>query len=241
MQYILVQGGDTSSGERTIAVDRRALVPAGVTPTPTQHRRHRRVRADDVLVKLRLGDGLLVVKVEDISMGGLFARTHRDVPWGAFVELGLLRAGHDELRLAGIVVSDARRGGLALRFEGVDAVTLATLRRLVLEQQVRPAADDIERAPPDDPAVAGRDRELDELRRRVAMLHAENERLRVEVGDGHAAQRLVGRLQVELERMKARVDGDVVVGSDVLADVHRDVETAWVAIARVADAMTKLR
>jgi hypothetical protein len=240
MQYILVQGGDTSSGERTIAVDRRALVPVGPA-TPAQHRRHRRVRADDVLMKLRLGDGMLVVKVEDISMGGLFARTHRDVPWGAFVELGLLRAGNDELRLAGIVVSDGRRGGLALRFEGVDAVGLATLRRLVLEQQVRPVLDDVERGASDDPATAGRDRELDELRRRVAVLHAENERLRVEVGDGHAAQRLVGRLQVELERMKARVDGDVVVGSDVLADVHRDVETAWVAIARVADAMSKLR
>ena len=60
--------------------------------------------------------------------------------------------------------------------------------------------------PPSD-ELTGRDRELDELRRRVGLLVAENERQRVEIEAAGEAQRLVGRLQMEIERLKARSTG----------------------------------
>jgi hypothetical protein len=251
MQYILVHGRgepDPSDDDDTqvITVDRR-LVMASTTPSPAQqHRRHRRARAEELLVKVRIGDGMVVAKVEDISLGGLYARMQREVPFGAFVELALLRPGHDEVLLTGVVVADgARRAGLAVRFENLPEHTTAVLRRLVLEQQVRAAGNDpdadVTPTAPLAHAPATRDVELDELRRRVASLSAENERLRAEVAEADAAHKLVGRLRLEVERLKASADHQTVVDAGVLADIQRDAETAWIAIARVSDAVKKLR
>ncbi len=216
-------------------MEARALVPTVPGPL-AQHRRHPRVRAADLLVKLRVGAGMLVVRVDDISVGGLFARAAHPLPWGAALELTLVRAGFEEVALLAVVVSDPRRTGLALRFEGVEGPALAALRRLLDAQQADAAAERASGMPLADGAgVVG------DLRARVALLQAENDRLRHEVSAGHEAQRLAGRLQVELDRLRARVDGDVVVDCEALAVVQRDVEAAWVAVARVVDAVTRLR
>jgi uncharacterized small protein (DUF1192 family) len=251
MQYILVNGSDSSSSsssssserEDTAAADSRALVTIVGSPSP-QHRRHPRTRASGLLVKIRVGAGFLVQGVEDISLGGLFARSSRELPRGTAVELALLRAGHDELPLLAVVVSEGRRGGLALRFEGVASGAQGALRQLVAEQRTRAVVEFADAA--SEPAArtlqsSTADRAVDELRQRLASLQGENERLRVEVAAGHEAQRLAGRLQVELDRLRSRIDGDVVVDCEALASVQRDVETAWVAVARVADAITRLR
>jgi hypothetical protein len=269
MQYILIHDRnetESSEAEATgFALERREAVATAINvpsfgpatgpsfgssgaswgPSAAQHRRHRRTRADELLVKLRIGDGMLVARVEDISVGGLFAPTQRTVPYGAFVELALLRPGHDELPLTGVVVADgAQRAGLALRFEGVGAAAAAALRRVVLEQQVRAAGDDpdvdVSPTTPLVPGESARDHALDELRRKVALLQAENERLRAEVKDADAAHALVGRLRLEVERLRAGADHRTVVDAAALADLQRDAEQAWVAAARVADAVRKL-
>jgi hypothetical protein len=253
MQYILVHGRSESEASsddndtQVITIDRRALLaPSSSSTALQQHRRHRRARAEELLVKVRIGDGMVVAKVDDISVGGLYARMQREVPFGAFVELSLLRPGHDEVALTGVVVADgARRAGLAVRFENLSPSSSAALRRVVLDQQVRAAGNDpdVDVAPttPLTHAPFTRDVELDELRRQVAALTTENERLRAEVAEADAAHRLVGRLRLEVERLKASADHQAVIDTSDLADIQRDAETAWVAIARVSDAVKKLR
>lgn len=214
------------------------------------HRRHKRTRAEELLVKIRVGDSMLVAKVEDISVGGLFARTQKVIPLGAFVELALLRPGHDELSLTGVIVDDSsKRSGLAVKFEGLSGLANAELRRTVLDQQVKHANGDpdadVAPAKAMRPAaeLTGRDRELDELRRKVALLSAENERLRAEVAMAEGAQKLVGRLQVENERLKT-TRGPAAAGAVdplVLADIRRDADAAWQAIARLADNVDKIK
>jgi hypothetical protein len=255
MQYILVHGrgaSDAPTADDDPAAtrgERQALVSSAPTVAQAlqQHRRHRRAPADELLVKVRIGDGMVVAKVEDISIGGLYAPMQREVPFGAFVALALLRPGHDELQLTGVVVADgAKRTGFAVRFEGLDAPAVAALRRVVLEQQVRAAGNDPDvdvapTAPLASTAPLRRDEELDDLRRRVAALTAENERLRADAADADAAHRLVGRLRLEVERLKASADQRTIVDAAILADIQRNAETAWVAVARVSDAVTKLR
>jgi hypothetical protein len=205
-------------------------------------------------VKVRVGDGMVVARVDDISVGGLFARTKRTLPIGAFVELSLLRPGYEELALTAVVVDHTeRRAGLALRFEALTGTAAAALRRVVFDQHVRHVATDTN-ADPDSgvaPAVAmtasmtaqpvARDVELDELRRRVALLQAENERLRVEAQDADESHKLVGRLRLEVERLRARADGRVAVDADIVGELHRDAENAWMALARVVDIVAKLK
>ncbi|MDP2345954.1 MAG: PilZ domain-containing protein [Deltaproteobacteria bacterium] len=213
--------------------------PVRFTPVPHTHRRHKRARAEELLIKVRIGDGLLVARVEDISIGGLFARTQKVIPIGAFVEMGLLRPGHEELGLTGVVVADsARRAGLAITFQGVDGPARAELRRVVLDQQVKSAVTNevsVETTRAMRPAsdeLVGRDRELEELRRRIAQLSAENEQLRGEL-------EAVGRA-LEIERLRSR-SGDDAVDPELLASLKRDTELAWTAIARLSDTCEKIR
>ncbi|MDP2345426.1 MAG: PilZ domain-containing protein [Deltaproteobacteria bacterium] len=214
------------------------------------HRKHKRARTDELLIRVRVGNGVVIAKVEDISVGGLFARTQNVIPVGAFVEIDLLRPGHEELSLTGVIVADtAQRAGLAVSFQNLDGRTNAELRRVVLDQQVKDANGDPDvdvqptrrMLPPSD-ELTGRDRELDELRRRVGLLSAENERQRVEIEAAGEAQRLVGRLQMEIERLKARSTGtSAAVDADLLSNIRRDAETAWAAIARLSDNCDKIK
>lgn len=269
MQYMMVPKRDEETVRKTPDTGSTALIRVDAPSTKTlataspvpqvtatdakpqqTHRRHKRTRAEELLLKVRVGDGMLVAKVEDISVGGLFARTQKVIPVGAFVEMSLLRPGHDELPLTGIVVDDtAKRAGLAVKFESLSGLANAELRRTVLDQQVKHASGDPDadvsptqqmRAASDE--LTGRDRELDELRRKVALLSAENERLKSEALMAEQAHKLVGRLQVEIERLKARTTGGgVAVDPELLGDIKRDAETAWTAIARLSDNVDKIK
>ena len=232
-------------GNRAIAAPRAEVS----SPVPTGHRRHKRARAEELLVKVRVGDGMLVARVEDISIGGLFARTQKIIPVGAFVEMGLLRPGHEELSLTGVVVADTgKRAGLAVKFENLGPPAHAELRRVVLDQQVKSANDAADVEPTrgmrpaqlDAPSPA-RDRELEELRRRVALLSAENEQLRADVEAAARSQQMVGRaLEIEHLRSRSSIGGGV-VDADLLATIKRDCELAWTAIARLSDSCEKIR
>jgi hypothetical protein len=158
--------------------------------------------------------------------------------------MGLLRPGHEELALTGVVVADSsRRAGLAVAFQGLHGPTRSELRRVVLDQQVKSAtADDVEptrgmRASDEEPE--GRDRELDELRRRLSLLTAENEKLRSELEDALNAHLMVGRA-LEIEKLRAR-SGDHGIDVELLGAIKRDAELAWTAIARLSDACDKMR
>ncbi len=255
MQYILVREPD-AEGSASAAPDPLfsednawsddATAPRTVA-TPRAYRRHPRTRTDALLVKVRIGDKMNVAKVHDISLGGLLAACHKDVPMGAYVELALLRPGHDEVALSGIVVANTTwRAGLAVRFENLTEAMLVFLRHAVVPEE-NPRRDVVDNV---DPATLGeatrlvdqeQKREFDALRRRVARLQAENERLRTEVDEGESAQRLAGRLQVEIERLKATAEGHAVVTSDALAELQRHAEVAWAAVARLVDTLRSLR
>ncbi len=258
MEYLMVKPGRTldmmpapaADGAMPITHEQR---PAPEPPTSLEragpsHRRHLRIRADQLMAKVRVGDGSVVAKVDDISMGGLFASTTRAIPVGAFVELALIRPGADEVKLGGVIVDDAeRRRGLAIRFEAMSPNGARQVKRIVEEQQDRALGKDPDRGvertrlirAPD--ATAHRDEELNALRARMAELQAENELLKKKAEAGDAAVALAGRLQLDIERLKGRHGGGGGVDLEALADIRRDAELAWTAIARLTDAVDRLR
>jgi uncharacterized small protein (DUF1192 family) len=228
----------------------RPIGPSMSSVPPPVHRRYARTRADSLMVRFRVGDGVVVARVADISMGGLFAPTTSTIPVGAFVEFSLLRPGADEVQVGGVVVDDAeRRHGLAVRFEAMTPEAARQVRRIVEELQdknegrvnpdrgverarlIRPAADE----------VAQRDQEITALRQKIALLTAENNRLRAEAENGAEAEKLVGRLRLEIERLKARGFGEGGLDPELLSDIKRDAELAWTVIARLSDNVDKLK
>lgn len=206
------------------------------------------MRVEHLMVKIRVGNGAVIARVEDISMGGFFAATTKPIPFGAFIELWLLCAGGEEISVGGVVVDDAeRRRGLAVRFEAISIEAGQQLRRVVEQQHESDGRSDpdqgvararLMRAPTNE---SQREDELATLRMQVALLTTDNKRLRVEAAGRAEAERLVGRLRIQLERHEAR---DVVIGAidpAVLADIQRDADIAWTAIARVTDAVAGLQ
>jgi hypothetical protein len=258
MQYMMVNNTSTTADMAPTSASTSAstsLTRAAATGAPAStreisggHRRHVRTRAEAVIVKLRVGQGVLVAKVDDISVGGFFATTDHAIPVGAFVELSLLSPGMAEVSLGGVVVDDtSHRRGLAVRFEAMSAEAARAVSRLVDAQHDRSEGADPDRGV--EPAramgalndVAVRDHELEQLRRQVAALKAENEQLRVDARSGHEAISLVGRLQLEVERLKQQQSGGVCLDVATLGDIKRDAEVAWTAIARLTDAVGRLR
>ncbi|HEY1099566.1 MAG TPA: PilZ domain-containing protein [Myxococcota bacterium] len=206
-----------------------------------------RVRGDAVLLKARVGQGSLIARVVDVSPGGCFADVAHSIPCGAFVELSLLHAGAGEIAIGGIVVADsAQRRGLAIRFAAVADEAGHRLRRLVealtLAANDGEAADDVDDGDdPDGEGASGRDDAVARLRAEMAALRADNERLTREARANADAVLLVGRLQLEVERLRRQVDEDVRVDVAALGDIKRDAELAWTAIARVSDALGRWR
>ena len=263
MQYMMVNNTSTNTSTSTststsspsstadmapsTALSRTA-VPASTREISGGHRRHVRTRAEAVIVKLRVGQGVLVAKVDDISVGGFFATTDHAIPVGAFVELSLLSPGAAEISLGGVVVDDTNhRRGLAVRFEAMSPEAARAVSRLVEAQQDRREGNDPDRGVEPARAMRGlddaavRDHELEVLRRQVAALKAENEQLRNDARSGHEAISLVGRLQLEIERLKQQQTGGVSLDVATLGDIKRDAEVAWTAIARLSDAVGRLR
>lgn len=267
MEYLMVKAergtvdmADTAGSEVMPATEEaatKALVALPVSrlpalrssSAPAVHRRHLRTRVEELMVKFRVGDGVLVARIADISLGGFFAPSRKIIPVGTFLELSLLRPGFDEICVGGVVVDDAeRRKGLAVRFEAMSPEAARHVRRLVEEQQDRTEGADpdrgiartrLMRGSSEEPA--NRDEELESLRKHVALLSADNERLKAEAETGAEAEKLVGRLRIEVERLKGRGVGRSGFDVEILSDIRRDAELAWTAIARLTDAVDRLK
>lgn len=202
------------------------------------------------MVKIRVGDGAVIARVDDISMGGFFAATTKVIPFGAFIELSLMCAEGDEIRVGGVVVDDAeRRRGLAVRFEAISIEAGHQLRRVVEQQHERDCRSDpdqgvararLMRAPGGENA---REDELGALRLQVALLATDNKRLRGEATARAEAEQVVGRLRIEVERLQAQVvfGGGHGIDANVVDTLKDNADAAWTAIARLADTIATLK
>ncbi|HEY1100625.1 MAG TPA: hypothetical protein VGF99_16920, partial [Myxococcota bacterium] len=65
--------------------------------------------------------------------------------------------------------------------------------------------------------------------------------LRGELRASADAVSLVGRLQLEVERLRQHVSASVGVDVALLGDIKRDADVAWTAMARVSDALGRIR
>src|ERR1041385_1415120 len=84
-------------------------------------RRYVRTRAQNLVAHLRVGDRTIQAPVDDISMGGMLARTMESIAIGTAVMFDLARPGLKKpLRLLGVVVDTRVGRGLGIRFDGLD-------------------------------------------------------------------------------------------------------------------------
>jgi DNA-binding transcriptional ArsR family regulator len=204
------------------------------------HRRYRRARLEDVFVRFRVGDQTVLAKVVDVSEGGAFVRAKHTVPVGAFLELTLVQAGHDECVLHGIVIDDvAKRAGMALRFTALSDPARAAVGRLLAETPDTPEVHNtLEVTTPTDVSTA---KGVEELRQQIRALEQENRALRERAQWADQAEAVIGRLQLEVERARER--GKHADGLSVV-DVHAlraDAEGAYLAMRAVLDKLDKTR
>ena len=95
-------------------------------------RRYVRTRAQNLVAHLRVGDRLIQAPVDDISMGGMLARTSESIPIGTAVMFDLARPGLKKpLRLLGVVVDTRVGRGLGIRFDGLDREAAERLGDLI--------------------------------------------------------------------------------------------------------------
>jgi hypothetical protein len=100
--------------------------------TRPNQRRYMRTRAQNLVAHLRVGDQTIQAPVEDISMGGLLARTVESVPIGTALMFDLARPGLKRpLRLLGVVVDNRLGRGIGIRFDGLDRETNDRLSELI--------------------------------------------------------------------------------------------------------------
>src|SRR5687767_12808566 len=97
-------------------------------------RRYARIRAQNLVAHLRVGDRLIQAPIEDISMGGMLARTMESIAIGTAVMFDLARPGLKKpLRLLGVVVDTRVGRGLGIRFDGLDKETSDRLGDLIAD------------------------------------------------------------------------------------------------------------
>jgi chaperonin cofactor prefoldin len=95
-------------------------------------RRFLRTKAQNLVAHLRVGDRSIQAPVEDISMGGMLARTIESLPIGTAVMFDLARPGLKKpLRLLGVVVDTRVGRGLGIRFDGLDKESSERLEDLI--------------------------------------------------------------------------------------------------------------
>lgn len=95
-------------------------------------RRYLRTRAANLVAHLRVGDRLIQAPIEDISLGGMLARTAESLPIGTAVMFDLARPGLKRpLRLLGVVVDTRVGRGLGIRFDGIDKDAAIRLGELI--------------------------------------------------------------------------------------------------------------
>lgn len=97
-------------------------------------RRYLRTRASNLVAHLRVGDRLIQAPIEDISLGGMLARTAESLPIGTALMFDLARPGLKRpLRLLGVVVDTRVGRGLGIRFDGIDKDAAVRLGELISE------------------------------------------------------------------------------------------------------------
>jgi hypothetical protein len=97
-------------------------------------RQYARTRAQNLVAHLRVGDRAIQAPIEDISMGGLLARTTESIAIGTALIFDLARPGMKQpLRLLGVVVDTWIGRGLGIRFDGLDKGTSDRLAELIAE------------------------------------------------------------------------------------------------------------
>src|SRR4051812_27963459 len=94
---------------------------AAMAAARANKRRYVRTRAQNLVAHLRVGDRSIQAPVDDISMGGMLARTAESIPIGTAVMFDLARPGLKKpMRLLGVVVDTRVGRGLGIRFDGLD-------------------------------------------------------------------------------------------------------------------------
>ena len=97
-------------------------------------RRYVRTRAQNLVAHLRVGDRTIQAPVEDISMGGMLARTGESIAIGTALMFDLARPGLKKpLRLLGVVVDTRIGRGLGIRFDGLDKEAADRLGDLIAD------------------------------------------------------------------------------------------------------------
>ncbi|MCC7071521.1 MAG: PilZ domain-containing protein [Deltaproteobacteria bacterium] len=100
--------------------------------TNRNKRRYLRTRASNLVAHLRVGDRLIQAPIEDISLGGMLARTSESLPIGTALMFDLARPGLKRpLRLLGVVVDTRVGRGLGIRFDGIDKDAAIRLGELI--------------------------------------------------------------------------------------------------------------
>lgn len=258
-------------------------------------RRYLRTRAANLIAHLRIGDRTIQAPIEDISMGGMLARTGESIAIGTALMFDLARPGLKKpLRLLGVIV-DARGGrGLGVRFDGMDKETAERLGDMIadlgamtspssllvdteadaeLPQMPRAAlpapvpsprppgrsANSVGTSAPAVASISDNEMKLHAQMRSMVMelgrLHevvqqrekeltdsrGEVVRLKSEALHGEAAQRIVGRLEIEKNKLESQL-ADAKARARIDLDVaQREGEQATAAIARLLDVLQRLR
>jgi hypothetical protein len=97
-------------------------------------RRYVRTRAQNLVAHLRVGDRTIQAPVDDISMGGMLARTGESIAIGTALMFDLARPGLKKpLRLLGVVVDTRIGRGLGIRFDGLDKEAADRLGDLIAD------------------------------------------------------------------------------------------------------------
>ncbi len=100
--------------------------------TTRNKRRYLRTRASNLVAHLRVGDRLIQAPIEDISLGGMLARTGESLPIGTALMFDLARPGLKRpLRLLGVVVDTRVGRGIGIRFDGIDKDAAIRLGELI--------------------------------------------------------------------------------------------------------------
>jgi hypothetical protein len=103
-------------------------------PAVRNKRRYLRTKASNLVAHLRVGDRNILAPIEDISLGGMLARTAESLPIGTAVMFDLARPGLKKpLRLLGVVVDTRVGRGLGIRFDGLDKEAMGRLEDLIAD------------------------------------------------------------------------------------------------------------
>ncbi len=104
-------------------------------------RRHVRVRTANVFAHVRIGDSMVVARVEDLGLGGALLRTPQPIAPGTALAFDVLRGTQKPLRLFGLAVEHRGVRGFGVQFTPLDADAQLDVQRLMASQQAQHAQE----------------------------------------------------------------------------------------------------